>query len=396
LYGQGKKKPLPVQEAVIPALLKGRDVLIKSRTGTGKTLAFLLPVLQKIDTLKPYPQSLIVTPTRELSAQVADEARKLGGAAGVKIAGIVGGRDFYTQKNKLAAAPHILVGTPGRLLDHLRKRSVSLGGVKMFVLDEVDEMLQRGFLEEIAELAQLVAAHRQTVACSATLPEEVAALAGRIMTSPRLIDLAADTLDTVNIRQYIVKAPADKRREALASVLRKANPYLAIVFCRSRESAEEIDCWLAGEGFSCAVLKGDMSENKRLKALRDFRAGRVQVLVATDLAARGLDVEGVSHIINFELPPDRQQYVHRVGRTGRAGAAGEAITLYTPEEARKITALEEKLGFKFLARNTAGEEITRPLRKTARAARQAGGRTKEPSRPFSARPRAKANNKRET
>ncbi|MDR2005847.1 MAG: DEAD/DEAH box helicase [Acidaminococcales bacterium] len=359
LPGIGLKKPMPVQAAAIPPILKGRDVLLKARTGTGKTMAFIIPAVHKADSKKTYPQALIVTPTRELAVQVAGEAKKIAGGAGLKVLNILGGRDFYAQKDKLGKAPHILVGTPGRLLDHLRKRSAALGGVSFFVLDEVDEMLQRGFLEDIEQLSLFVGAKRQTVVCSATLPQAAADLAKKIMKAPVLVDIDADKLDTVNIEHWIMKVSADKKKWALGEFLRRANPYLAIVFCGAREGAAEIGEWLETEGFSCGVLRGDLSQTKRLKVLRDFRRARIQVLVATDLAARGLDVEGVSHVISYDPPPDRQQYVHRAGRTGRAGAAGMAVTIYTPEELRKIDNLEKKLGFKFRARNPAGDEITR-------------------------------------
>jgi ATP-dependent RNA helicase DeaD len=360
----GLKKPMPVQAQAIPPILKGRDVLVKARTGTGKTMAFLIPAAQKVDGKKPYPQALVLTPTRELAAQVSGEAKKLAG--GLKVLNILGGRDFYEQKDKLGNAPQIVVGTPGRLLDHLRKGSVSFGGVSFFVLDEVDEMLQRGFLEEIEELSLFVGAKRQTVVCSATLGQAAADLAKKLMKAPVLVDVDADRLDTVNIGHWIMKVSAEKKKWALGELLRHANPYLAIVFCGARESAAEVGEWLEKEGFPCGILRGDLSQAKRLKVLRDFRRARTQVLVATDLAARGLDVEGVSHIVNYDLPPDRQQYVHRAGRTGRAGASGAAITLYAPEEAKKIGDLEKKLGLKFRARNLAGDEIsraTRPLKK---------------------------------
>ncbi|MDR3349122.1 MAG: DEAD/DEAH box helicase [Acidaminococcales bacterium] len=383
LPGAGLKKPMPVQEAAIPPILKGRDVLVKARTGTGKTMAYLIPALHKADGKKPYPQALVVTPTRELAVQVAGEAKKLAGGMDLKVLNILGGQDFYDQKDKLGKAPHILVGTPGRLLDHLRKRSAALGGVSFFVLDEVDEMLQRGFLEDIEQLSLFVGAKRQTVVCSATLPPAAADLAKKIMKAPVLVDIDADRLDTVNIGHWIMKVSADKKKWALAELLRHSNPYLAIVFCGARESASDIGEWLGAEGFSCGVLRGDLSQTKRLKILRDFRRARIQLLVATDLAARGLDVEGVSHVINYDLPPDRQQYVHRAGRTGRAGAFGMAVTIYTPEELRKIDALEKKLGFKFRARNPAGDEITRaPAKK-----KPVGGKkpVKPPGKKYGAR-----------
>ncbi len=364
LPAMGIKTPMPVQEAAIPVALKGRDVLAQARTGTGKTLSFLLPALQKIDSKKPYAQALIVAPTRELAVQIAGETKKLADS-GIKIATLLGGRDFADQKSKLEKAAHILIGTPGRIIDHVKRKSAGLGGVKFFVLDEVDEMLERGFIDEIGEISAMVSPERQTFVCSATMPLAVVQLAKRIMNNPARIAIDGDSFDISHIEQYIVKVSQDKRQEALAKILRDANPYLAIVFCVSRASAVELGEWLGGQGFLLEVLQGELSQAKRLQVMRLFRKAKIQILVATDLAARGLDVEGVSHVVNYGLPRDAQQYIHRVGRTGRAGASGTAVTVYTPEEGGKLAKLEEKLSVVFKARNLAGQEVARVKKKTA-------------------------------
>ena len=363
LRSMGVRYPMTVQSSVIGKALKGQDLLVLSGTGTGKTLAYALPLVQRIDANKSYVQALIVTPTRELAVQVAEVLKKLATVLQVNVLTVLGGRDFFDQKGKLENAPHIVVGTPGRILDHVRKGSVSLSGVKFLVLDEVDEMLQRGFLDDVAELASLLSGKHQTLVCSATLPEEVINLSKQIMTAPKLIDISKDTLDTKNIQHIAVKVSSEKKRWALLELLKKANPFLALVFCSSKESAVQTEEWLAHEDLLTDVLQGDMSQSKRLQVMKKFRKANIQILVATDLAARGLDVEGISHVINFELPQDAQQYVHRVGRTGRAGQKGTAITLYTPEEERKIKLLEDKLDFKFIRQNIAGEELARKSRK---------------------------------
>lgn len=375
LPAMGIKQPMPVQEGAIPLVLKGRDVLAQARTGTGKTLSFLLPAMQKIDSKKPYAQVLIVTPTRELAVQITGEARRLVGDSGIQITALLGGRDFTDQKNKLEHVSHLLVGTPGRILDHVKRKSASLGGVRFFVLDEVDEMLQRGFIDEIGQIVSSVSPERQTFVCSATMPVEVISLAKRIMNNPQRVEIDADKFDISSIEQYIVKVSEEKRQTALLELLRQANPYLAIVFCSSRESAATVGDWLGSQGMLCDVLQGELSQSKRLQVMRSFRKAKIQVLVATDLAARGLDVEGVSHVVNYELPRDAQQYIHRVGRTGRAGASGTAITIYAPEEGGKLVKLEEKLGVVFKARNLSGQEVTRVSKKKPAVAKTGRAKT---------------------
>lgn len=365
----GIKKPMPVQVRSIPLALSGKDVLAQARTGTGKTLAFLLPALMKVDVKKPYSQVLVVTPTRELAVQIQQEAKRLVTETKISVVGILGGRDFIDQKTKLENVGHVLIGTPGRILDHVKRGSTSLHGVNYFVLDEVDEMLERGFLDDVAQLAESVGENRQTFVCSATMPKQVVDLAKEIMKAPKIVTIDEGKGVNKDIEQYIIKVSEDKRKWALGEILKLNNPYLAIVFCKSKESAIEIGDWLAGEGFLCDVLQGDMSQSKRLQVMKNFRKAKVQVLVATDLAARGLDVEGVSHVINYELPRDAQQYVHRIGRTGRAGSKGIALSIYAPEEQRKLKRLEEKLGYELPARNVLGQEVARrsPVRKTFKA-----------------------------
>ncbi len=388
LANMGIKVPMPVQQATIPLIIKGRDVFVQSRTGTGKTLCFLIPALQKVDLSKNYPQTLILTPTRELAVQITQQAKKIADNMSVKIVSILGGQDFFDQKAKLDNTAHIIVGTPGRILDHVNKKTLSLGGVNFLVLDEVDEMLQRGFLDDIAQITQLTDQKRQTFVCSATLPQQVADLSKKIMTGAKFVDMSADKILAQDIEQYIVKINPDKKQWSLGEILKNANPYLAIVFCSSRESAVQTFDYLATEGFSCDLLQGDMSQNKRLQVMKSFRQAKIQILVATDLAARGLDVEGVTHIINYDLPQDSQQYIHRVGRTGRAGAKGIAITFYMPQDARKISALETKLGFRFKAQNIAGQEVTRVQKKKAPAKTTAKPATKLSAR-HSSKPTAR-------
>lgn len=354
LAAKGIRQPVRVQSWAIPVIMKGEDCLILSGTGTGKTFTYLLPALMKAEVKKLFPQVLVITPTRELALQVAQVAKPLSEAMGLKTLSIFGGRDFFEQQ-KLA---QIVVGTPGRILDHVREGSFSLSGVKLLVLDEVDEMLERGFLEDIDAISEAVGSARQCVVCSATLPQATRDLAKDIMKSPRFFDLSRDELDMESIKLSAVKVPADKKIWALDETIKRCNPYLAIVFCSSRDSAQATYDELSAKGAECELLTGEMSQSKRLQVMRRFRAAKVQILVSTDLAARGIDVKGVSHVLHFDLPPDAQQFVHRSGRTGRAGMKGEAILFYTPEEGRKLSRLEEKLGFTLPRANVAGESVS--------------------------------------
>ena len=332
LHKMGINKPMPVQEQAIPALFAGRDVIARAQTGTGKTLAFLVPLAEKIDTSKSYAQALVITPTRELAQQIATEMKKILGESEIKVLAVTGGRDFETQKYKLEGRSHVLIGTPGRLLDHIRKGNTDLGGVKYLVLDEVDEMLQQGFMDEALDLIAMTAPVHQTMLCSATLSEEVRKLGRKLTKNCALIDINPDKATVDKIKQICLKTTDEYKNKAVAALIDRLNPYLMIVFCMSKERTKELGDWLGMQGYNVDVLHGEMSPAKRKTVMKSFRDAKIQILVASDLAARGLDVEGVTHVINYDIPHDVDWYVHRIGRTGRAGNEGEAITLYTADE----------------------------------------------------------------
>ena len=366
LKKRGIVKPMPVQEQVIPAIYSGKDVIARAQTGTGKTLAFLIPLMEKIVPEKKFVQALIIVPTRELSQQVALEATKILGDRDIKVASISGGREIERQINKVKNETQILVGTTGRLLDHVRRGYASLNGVTYLVLDEVDEMLEQGFIDEAAELIALTSSERQTVLCSATLSEEVKKLGQRLTRNCAVIDINPEQMTVSTIKQICIKTTDEFKNKALDSLIKRLNPYLMIIFCHSKERAIELEDWLATQQYNVDCLHGDLSQAKRKTVMKAFRDAKLQLLVATDLAARGLDIEGVTHIINYDIPHDVDWYVHRVGRTGRAGNSGIAITLYTAEEVKWLKNIEEKLKMKMEKQNLDGETIQRRVIDTNR------------------------------
>lgn len=362
LHRTGKDIPTPVQERAIPALLNGRDVIARAQTGVGKTLSFVIPLFDKVDPQKEFVQALILSPTRELAQQTAGEIRKLEGDTGIRTLTVSGGRDFEEEKRKIGHKAQVLVGTPGRLLDHLRKGNTSLGGVKYLVLDEVDEMLRQGFGEDIETLLSLMPQPHQTMMCSATLDEEVRKLGRQLTTNPLVIDIAPKESTASTIHQICIKVSEDHKADALASLIRRYNPFLMLVFCCSKERAIELSDWLYGEGFNVDVLHGDMSQTKRRQVMENFRKAKLQILVASDIAARGLDVEGITQVVNYDIPHDPDWYVHRIGRTGRAGSEGTTITFYTADETRWLQNLEKKLDITLERQNLAGETVRRTVK----------------------------------
>ena len=385
LKKMGIKVPMPVQQQAIPSLLKGRDVLARAQTGTGKTLAFLIPLAQKIDPAKGYVQALVITPTRELAQQVNAVMKQVLEGLDIKTLAVIGGRDFETQKTKLAGKAQVLIGTPGRLLDHIRKGNTDLGGVQFLVLDEVDEMLAQGFMDDALQLISMTNPDHQTMLCSATVSEEINKLGRSLTTNCHIIDIDPEEAVVKTIRQICVKTTEENRPKTLMHLINRLNPYLMIIFCISKERAKEVEELLGGKDFNTALLTGDMTPTKRKTVMKQFRDAKIQILVASDIAARGLDVEGVTHVINYDVPHDANWYVHRVGRTGRAGKDGVAITLYTAEELNWLHNIESKLGITLEKQAVNGRPIVRrtrinAARKRAAAAKKAGAKPAAPRR----------------
>ena len=343
LNKQGIKVATPVQEKAIPAIFKGRDVIAKSQTGTGKTLAYLLPLVQRIQTERDEVQALILTPTRELSKQVFDVLKSLASVRGVDAADVIGGRTIENQIQKLKRNPHVIIGTPGRLLDHIRRRTLNLSAVKMVILDEADQMLAAGFREDIEALVDQTPKKRQFILLSATMTEDTVRLARKYMTNPERIDVAEkETASTVEQRIY--ETTKEHKLPLLIRHLKEMNPFMSVVSCNTKDEAHRLAERLAEETDSVVEeLQGDMSQGQRNQVIRRFEKMEIQVLVASDVAARGLDVEGITHVFNFGIPRNLEYYVHRIGRTGRAGTHGIAITYVTPEDGALLRRLEKSI-----------------------------------------------------
>jgi len=335
--------PFPIQEMTLPVALTGHDVIGQAKTGTGKTLGFGLPLIERVvvradvdagrateDQLCDSPQALIVVPTRELCTQVTNDLQTAGKVRNVRVLAIYGGRAYEPQVEALKKGVDIIVGTPGRLLDLAGQRKLDLSKVRALVLDEADEMLDLGFLPDVEKIITMLPAKRQTLLFSATMPGQVISLARRYMSQPTHIRAAApdDTGHTVaNTTQHIFRAHSLDKVELVSRILQAEGRGLAMIFCRTKRTAADVSDQLTQRGFAAGAVHGDLGQGAREQALRAFRSGKVDVLVCTDVAARGIDVEGVTHVINYQCPEDEKTYLHRIGRTGRAGASGTAVTL---------------------------------------------------------------------
>lgn len=338
----GYTTPTPIQAQTIELLLAGRDVLAQAQTGTGKTAAFALPLLDRVDVLKRKPQVLVLTPTRELAIQVAKSFEKYARRMpGLKVLSIYGGQDYQVQLRPLSRGVHIVVGTPGRVMDHMRRGSLKLDDLQCLVLDEADEMLRMGFADDVDWVLTQAPEKRQMALFSATIPKPIREIAQKHLHQPAQVTIAQKTAtaDTVNQR-YIVASPRHKQA-ALARLLEAEPIEGVIVFVKLRSTTGPLAEYLANAGHNTAALNGDVAQKQRERIVEKLRSGEVNILVATDVAARGLDVQRVSHVINYDLPHDSEAYIHRIGRTGRAGRSGEAILFLHPRERRLLTRLEQ-------------------------------------------------------
>lgn len=337
----GFTEATPIQEQVIPVAKDGRDVIGQAQTGTGKTVAFGIPLLESVDPKARHPQGLVLAPTRELAMQVCEELNKLGKEKGVTALPIYGGQEISKQIRGLKKNPQIIVGTPGRFMDHMRRKTIRPEYMNTVVLDEADEMLSMGFIEDIETILKEVPEDRRTMLFSATMPKRLKTVINSFMTNPVTIAIKSKEMTVENIEQRYIEVQEKQKFDALSHILDVDPPELAIVFGRTKRRVDELTESLGIRGFAAEGLHGDMKQERRDAVIRKFKRGTIEILVATDVAARGLDVNNVTHVFNFDLPQDSESYVHRIGRTGRAGKSGIAFSFVTPKERDHLKIIEK-------------------------------------------------------
>ena len=342
----GFTAPTPIQQAVIPPIVAGRDVIGQAQTGTGKTAAYGLPLLHRLDRQHRGVQALVLAPTRELAIQVAAALEQYGRGVGARVLALYGGQSYQQQLRSLRERVEVVVGTPGRLLDLMEQGHLDLGGVRAVVLDEADEMLSMGFVEDIESILDRIPPERQTLLFSATISRRVLGLSKRYLRDPQTVSVTPEQLTGASIEQRYYLVNPQEKVAAITRLFEMETIDSALVFARTRLGTGELANQLSSRGFAAEPLNGDLSQDARIQVLNRFRAGQVKVLVATDVAARGLDIDDISHVFNFDLPDDPEVYVHRVGRTGRAGREGVAITLLSPRERWMLRRIEEYTRFR--------------------------------------------------
>ncbi len=358
----GYNEPTPIQQQAIPSVLMGRDLIGIAQTGTGKTAAFVLPMIDILGEGRSrarMPRSLILEPTRELAAQVAENFEKYGKYHKLNKALLIGGTNMSDQIKKLEKGVDVLIATPGRLMDLFGRGKIMLNGCNLLVIDEADRMLDMGFIPDIEEICTKLPANRQTLLFSATMPGPIKKLADKFLSNPKTIEVSRPASSNALIDQRVVRVDARKKKEALTQLLRAENVKNAIIFSNRKTTVRELATSLKRSGFAVGQIHGDMEQPERIRELERFKAEEINILVASDVAARGLDIKGVSHVFNFDVPWQPDDYIHRIGRTGRAGMTGIAISLATPADADQVAAIEKLTGTK-IPRVGAASEAVRP------------------------------------
>lgn len=341
----GFREPSPVQEQAIPLILEGNDIVAQAQTGTGKTAAFGLPTMSMIDSKSNNAQILVITPTRELATQVSDELYSLGKNSGVRTVTIYGGSSYTRQISLINKGASVVVATPGRMLDLLKNKRLPNFSPSIVILDEADEMLDMGFLEDIEHIFSYLPKKRQTLLFSATMPEPIKRLAGKILIEPKYVSITPkDHSTNEDIEQLYYVINEHERDSAMVRLLDSINPQKSVIFCRTKKEVDRLSNHLIAIGYGAKGLHGDMEQNQRESVIKAFRSSQIEILVATDVAARGLNVTDISHVFNFHMPFDPESYVHRIGRTGRAGRKGTAITLLSPMEYHSLQRIAKKVG----------------------------------------------------
>ena len=344
----GFNEATPIQAQTIPLVLSGVDVIGQAQTGTGKTASFGLPILQEIDVQNPHIQALIISPTRELAVQTQEELQRLGKYRHAKVIAVYGGSDIRRQIKQLREHPQVVVGTPGRLLDHLKRHTLKLEAVQRVVLDEADEMLDMGFVEDIENILENVPSQHQTLLYSATMPKPIMRIAEKFMQQPQIVKIKSKELTADKIEQYMVRSKEYEKFNIMTRLFDVQKPELALIFGRTKRRVDELTRGLKARGYNAEGIHGDLSQQKRMSVLRQFKAEKLNYLVATDVAARGLDISGVSHVYNYDIPQDPDSYVHRIGRTGRAGRSGVSVTFVAPNEMSYLRSIEQLTNVRML------------------------------------------------
>lgn len=351
LKKSGIQNPTPIQQDSIIHILNNKDVIAEAQTGTGKTLAFLLPIFENISLNSQGIQALIISPTRELAIQITEEANKLSTAKDIGVLSMYGGKDIGSQMKKLKGNIKLIIATPGRLLDHLKRKTVKLTTLKTIVLDEADQMLLMGFRNEIDLIMKETPKKKQTLCFSATMDSAVKKLAYRYMNDPIIVSVKKEEITLANINQEVVETIDREKREALCKVLDEDNPFMAIIFCRTKRRADELEVVMHRRGYNCKVIHSDIQQSKRERIMKSFRNADIQYLIATNVASRGLDIGGVDHIYNYDIPENVETYIHRIGRTGRAGEKGYTCLFVDPKDSRMLSEIEKSIKLNIPRRN---------------------------------------------
>lgn len=359
LKKSGITTPTSIQEECIPLIKDYKDVIAQAQTGTGKTLAFLLPLFENISPDVCATQALIITPTRELALQITEEANQLAKGKAINVLAAYGGRNIGSQLNKLKGTIHLIIATPGRLIDHIERGTIDLNKVKTVVIDEADQMLLMGFRNEVDQILRATPRNRQTLCFSATMAPNVKKLAYHYTYSPTMVTIEPKKVTIDTIRQEVIETTDRWKADTLCQVLEEDNPFLAIIFARTKRRADELFAKMKKRGFNVQVIHSDIAQNKRERILKSFRDADLQYLIATDVASRGLDISGVTHIYNYDVPETPEIYIHRIGRTGRAGEDGYTCMFVAPKDNLEFNTIERKL-----RRNLPKRQLKEELRKT--------------------------------
>lgn len=356
LSSLGYETPTEVQMKVIPVALENSDLVAKSQTGSGKTAAYGIPLCEQVEWNENKPQALILTPTRELALQVTEDITNIGRFKRIKATALYGKHPFHIQKAELKQRTHIVVGTPGRVLDHIERGTLSLDKMAYLVIDEADEMLNMGFIEQVQSIIQALPRERATMLFSATFPEDVERLSRKYMNNPVEIEIKASGLTTATIEHSIIQVMERDKLSLLQNLLIVENPESCIIFCRTQEHVDSLFRSLADLEYPCDRIHGGMEQDERFEVMNAFRRGQFRYLIATDVAARGIDITNITHVINYDIPLEKESYVHRTGRTGRAGKTGKAITFVTPKDNHRLVEIEAYIGFEIPVVKAPSEE----------------------------------------